>query len=140
MIVTFPNSLRSSWMLLMSERRGAMPKPPATKSTSWPRISSMGNPRPKGPRMPTISPHCIWCSRSVKRPVRRTHSSMKPCLVGDDEMEMGASPTPKMDSSTNCPGSWRKASRMRSSTKRNSKSFSVGVSSVMEVMRAGHGR
>ena len=53
---------------------------------------------------------------------------------------MGASPTPKMDSSTNWPGSWRKASRMRSSTKRNSKSFSVGVSSVMEVMRAGHGR
>ncbi len=61
-------------------------------------------------------------------------------LVGDDEMEMGASPTPKMDTSTNCPGSWRKASRMRSSTKRNSKSFSVGVSSVMDVMRAGHGR
>ena len=90
--------------------------------------------------MPTISPHCIWWSRSVKRPARRTHSSIKPRLVGDDEMEMGASPTPKMDNSTNCPGAWQKASRTLSSTSRNSKSFSVAVSSVMEVMRAGHGR
>ena len=55
-------------------------------------------------------------------------------------MEMGASPTPKMVSSTNWPGSWRNASRMRSSIRRNSNSFSVGVNSVMDVMRAGHGR
>ncbi len=76
----------------------------------------------------------------MKRPARRTHSSMKPPFEGELEMEMGASPTPKMDTSTNCPGSWRNASRMRSSTKRNSKSFSVAVSCWMEVMRAGHGR
>ena len=36
---------------------------------------------------------------------------MKPCLVGDDEMEIGASPTPKMDSSTNCPHPFRDAGR-----------------------------
>ena len=127
-------------MLLMRLRSGAMPKPPATNRISWPFISSNGKPRPKGPRMPTMSPHCILCSASVKRPARRTHSSMKPRLEGLDEMEMGASPTPKMVSSTNWPGSWRNASRMRSSIKRNSNSFSVAVNSVMDVMRAGHGR
>ena len=81
----------------------------------------------------------VW-STSVKRPVRRTHSSMKPRFEGLDEMEMGASPTPKMESSTNWPGSWRNASRMFSSMRRNSKSFSVAVRSVIEVMRAGQGR
>ncbi len=55
-------------------------------------------------------------------------------------MDMGASPTPKTESSTNWPGSCRNASRTRSSTSRNSKSFSVAVRSVMDVMRAGHGR
>ena len=65
---------------------------------------------------------------------------MKPRLVGDEEMEMGASPTPNRDSSTNWPGAWQNASRIFSSTSRNSKSFSVAVSSVMEVMRAGQGR
>ncbi len=104
-MVTLPNSLRSSWMLLMSERKGAMPKPPATSKMSWPFMSSKGKPRPNGPRKPTMSPHCIWCSTSVNLPVRRTHSSIKPCLDGELEMEMGASPTPKMDTSTNCPGS-----------------------------------
>ena len=65
---------------------------------------------------------------------------MKPRFDGLDEMEMGASPTPKMDSSTNWPGSCRNASRMRSSIRRNSNSFSVAVNSVIDVMRAGHGR
>ena len=51
--------------------------------------------------MPTMSPHCILWSASVKRPARRTHSSMKPLFDGEDEMEIGASPTPKMESSTN---------------------------------------
>ena len=55
-------------------------------------------------------------------------------------MLMGASPTPKMLTSTNWPGLWRKALRMRSSMKRNSNSFSVSVSSVIEVMRADQGR
>ena len=87
-----------------------------------------------------MSPHCIVCSTSVNVPARRTVSSMNPRLVGELEMEMGASPTPKMDSSTNCPGSCENASRMRSSMRRNSKSFSVAVRSVMDVMRAGQGR
>ena len=87
-----------------------------------------------------MSPHCILWSASVKRPARRTHSSMKPLFEGEDEIEMGASPTPKIESSTNWPGSWWNALRMHSSTRRNSKSFSVAVSSVIDVMRAGHGR
>ena len=72
--------------------------------------------------------------------MRRTVSSMNPRFDGELEMEMGASPTPKMDTSTNCPGSWRKASRMRSSMSRSSMSFSVSVRSTMDVMRAGQGR
>ena len=40
---------------------------------------SNGNGRPKGPRIPTTSPHCILCSSSVNLPARRTHSLMKPC-------------------------------------------------------------
>ena len=124
----------------MSERSGAMPKPPATSRMSWPFMSSMGNPRPNGPRSPTTSPHCISCSTLVNAPARRTHSSMKPRFVGELEMEMGASPTPKMDTSTNWPGSWENASRMRSSMSRNSNSFSVAVTSMMDVMRAGQGR
>ena len=79
-------------------------------------MSSNGKPRPNGPRRPTMSPHCILCSTSVKWPVRRTHSSMKPRLDGELDMEIGASPTPKMDTSTNWPGSCENASRMRSSS------------------------
>ena len=60
--------------------------------------------------------------------------------VGEAPISISSSPTPKMDTSTNCPGSWWNALRMRSSTRRNSKSFSVSVSWVMDVMRAGHGR
>ena len=51
-----------------------------------------------------MSPHCILWSASVNVPARRMHSSMKPLFVGELEMEMGASPTPKIDSSTNWPG------------------------------------
>ncbi len=55
------------------------------------------------PRSPTMSPHCFWCSAPVTSPALRTHSSMKPCLDGAEEIEIGASPTPKIESSTNWP-------------------------------------
>ena len=65
---------------------------------------------------------------------------MKPCLLGADEIEIGASPTPKIDSSTNWPEEKSNASRASSSMRRSSKSFSCGVRSMIEVMRAGQGR
>ena len=58
-----------------------------------------------------MSPHCFACSAPVTSPALRTHSSMKPCLLGAEEIEIGASPTPKIDSSTNCPDSNVNASR-----------------------------
>ena len=72
----------------------------ATSKMSWPFIFRMGNGRPKGPNFNHVTA-LHFVQLSVNLPARRTHSSMKPCLEGDEEMEMGASPTPKMDSSTN---------------------------------------
>ena len=40
----------------MSGRRGGSPMPPATMTTSRPKASSMGQPRPTGPRSPTCEP------------------------------------------------------------------------------------
>ena len=40
----------------MSGRSGGSPMPPATMTTSRPKASSMGQPRPTGPRSPTCEP------------------------------------------------------------------------------------
>jgi len=65
---------------------------------------------------------------------------MKPCLLGAEEIEIGASPTPKSDNSTNWPDANWNASRTSSSMMRSSKSFSLSVRSMIEVIRAGQGR
>ena len=88
-----------------------------------------------------MSPHCFLCSAPVTSPALRTHSSMKPCLLGAERIEIGASPTPKIDSSTNWPEcEVERLARLGVDEPQLEELLRVGVRSMIEVMRAGHGR
>ena len=78
------------------------------------------------------------CSTLVRSPTRRTHSSKVPFdRLGEEEMLIGASPTPNTESSTNCPGSWASDVLLGS---RSVNTFSKSVSDSMAVISAGVGR
>src|SRR5512136_1650079 len=78
------------------------------------------------------------CNTLVMSPARRTHNSNEPLLrLGDDVIEIGASPTPNTDSSTNWPGSCPNDTPRGSS---NLNSFSHCVIGFTSRMRAGWGR
>ena len=110
--------------------------PPAIKRISLPSRASSGKPLPKGPRMPTIAPFFRACRALVTLPTFLTASWKVPSLVGDDEMEMGASPMPMTETSTNCPG---RCPRLLPSLNLNSKTFSRGVNSSTLTSSAGRG-
>ena len=140
-MVTLPKSLRSSWMLLMRRAQGR----DAQAAGNQQDIVALHLLEREAAAERPADAHDVAALHLVQRLGEATgaaHAQLDEATLGGelDEMEMGASPTPKMVSSTNWPGSWRNASRMRSSIKRNSNSFSVAVNSVMDVMRAGHGR
>ena len=88
-----------------------------------------------------MSPHCLRCSAPVTSPELRTHSSMKPCLLGADEIEIGASPTPKIETSTNWPGvEVERVAHLLVDEPQLEELLGVGVRSMIDVIRAGHGR
>ena len=90
---------------------GAIPRPPATSRMSWPFISSKGNPRPNGPRRPTMSPHCIRVQRlGEARPRAGRASSMKPALRRRArQWRWAPPPRRRCTAPTNCPGSCENA-------------------------------
>ena len=63
----------------MSGRSGGSPMPPATMTTSRPKASSIGQPRPTGPRSPICEPGGSEVMASVLAPssrmVRKTSPS-----------------------------------------------------------------
>jgi len=61
----------------------------------------MGKPLPKGPLKAIRSPFCNSNRALVTEPAFLIQISMIPGLVGGDEIDMGASPTPNTVTSTN---------------------------------------
>ncbi len=78
----------------------------------------MGKLVPKGPRTPTSMPRMARLRKAVRFPAVRMQSSMSSRLLGDEEMEKGASPTPGTSSMMNWPGRKEKCLRSSSSTSR----------------------
>jgi hypothetical protein len=64
----------------------------------------MGKPLPYGPRIPTVWFSFRPNSVSVTDPVFLMQNSMSPGRDGVDDMENGASPSPRTEPIMNCPG------------------------------------
>ncbi len=87
----------------MTQRTGASPMPPATKTMSLPRHSSSGKQLPYGPRKPTVSPTLTSRSAVVTLPTSLKVHSMASVRVGGLAMQKVASPAPKTEYSPNWP-------------------------------------
>src|SRR5690242_15731641 len=86
----------------MAGRSGARPRPPATTTTSLPRSSSSGHPRPNGPRTPSAAPAGIRVSASLTGPTARTVCVTRAPATA--LTEIGISPCPYAHSMLNWPG------------------------------------
>ena len=137
-----PKSWRSSWMWLMRrlERRDAEAAGDEQDVVPLHLLE-----REAAAERPAQSRRCrrtaCACSAPVTSPALRTHSSMKPCLLTAPRRSRSA-PRPRRRSTARRTGptSNVNASRTSSSMRRNSNSFSLSVRSMIDVMRAGHGR
>src|SRR5512137_1644415 len=120
----------------MGDRSGTRRRPPATSRMFPPCMRSMGKLVPKGPRMPTCVPRSARLRNVVRFPTARMQSSMSSWLLGDDEMEMGASPMPGSSSMMNWPGRKEKCRRSSLSRIRTRYRFSCSVSLYTLVISA----
>src|SRR3972149_11682390 len=103
MISILPYSARLSKTLRMTERSGANPMPPPMMSKFCPSISSRGKEFPKGPRIPILSMGLSSGRAVVSPPTLLMLNSMVSGRVGEEVMDIGASPTPSTDTSANWP-------------------------------------
>ena len=71
---------------------------------SLPFRESISNPLPNGPLIPTLSPTLSLCNFVVTFPNLRTQTSNVSFFVGEEDKDIGASPIPKTETSTNWPG------------------------------------